>query len=94
MEAAPRDNVINARNYGCIIGILLRAVVFYVKEVPALLEKDGLLNLTPERESKLEKLAGLPQPYSIASDFFQKPIADSDKLIQAGTNRWRRKPRN
>jgi hypothetical protein len=91
VEAAPRDNVVNARNYGCMIGILLRGVVFYMKEVPAILEKDGLLNLTPERESKLEQLAGLPQLFAMASDFFNKPISDGDTLIEAGAEQVNKK---
>ena len=55
VETAPRDNKFVARDYGRIIGILLRGVVFYFKEVPALLKKDGLLDLTERTGRKAGK---------------------------------------
>lgn len=87
IESAPRDNKFVARDYGRIIGFLLRGVVFYVKEVPALLKKDGLLDLTKERAEKLEKEAGFPLLFSMASQTLQKPISNKDELIQEGGER-------
>ncbi len=91
VDAAPRDNVVNAHNFGVMIGILLRGVVFYVKDVPAILEKDGLTNLSPEREAKFEKLAGLPQLFEKATEFFKKPVTDGETLVDAGAEHLGRK---
>jgi len=87
IESAPRDNKFAARDHGRIIGSILRGVVFYLKEVPALLEKDGLLDLTEARAEKIEKEAGLPLLFSMASQTFQKPISNEDELMQAGSER-------
>ena len=87
VEAAPRDKVVNAHNYGCLIGILLRWVVFYFKEAPEQFKKYGLMDLTPEQEKRLEQVAGLPLLFATASDLFKKPITDGDALIEAGTDR-------
>jgi hypothetical protein len=84
VETAPRENQFIARHYGQLVGMLLRGVVFYFKEVPALLKKDGLLDLTEEQETKLERFSGMPLLVLAASETLQKPISNKDELIEAG----------
>ena len=91
VTAAPRDQVVKAHNYGYLIGILLRGVVFWVKEAPEKLKQDGLMDLTPEQDKKLEQVAGLPVLFAAASAFFQKPITDGDALMEAGADRTQKK---
>jgi hypothetical protein len=91
IESDPRENKFVARDYGRIVGFILRGVVFYVKEVPALLKDDGLLDLTDERAEKLKKEAGLPMLFAMASQTFQKPIANEEALIQEGGERVKEK---
>jgi hypothetical protein len=90
-EMAPRDNQFVARHYGQIIGLLLRGVVFYFKEAPALLKKDGLLDLSEEQEKKLEKFGGLPLLFSVATEIFQKPISSEDELAEASIEKSKKK---
>ena len=64
--------------------MLLRGVVFFLKDAPAQLKQDGMLDLSKEKKSKLEEFAGLPLLFSAASKQFQKPISNQDELIKAG----------
>lgn len=41
VKAAPREKEFSARNFGRIVGMLLRGDVFFVKEAPAKLKQDG-----------------------------------------------------
>ena len=49
-----RENKISFRNYGRIVGMLLRGVVFFFKDAPALLKQDSLLDLNQDQKAKLE----------------------------------------
>ncbi len=91
VESVPRDNKLVARDYGRTIGILLRGAVFYLKEVPALLKKEGFLDLTKEQDEKAEKVAGLPVLFSMMSQTFQKPISNEDELFREGGERVAKK---
>lgn len=91
IETAPRDNKFVARDYGRMTGMMLRGAVFYLKEAPAMLKKEGLLDLPKEKDEKLEHFAGLPVLFSAASQSFQKPITNEDELIQGATERGQQK---
>jgi len=84
VKAAPGRTKFSCRNYGRIVGMLLRGVVFFLKEAPAQLKQDGLLNLSPEQKAKLEPHAGLPLLFAAAGKQFQKPISNHEELLKAG----------
>ena len=84
VEIAPKDNQFVARHYGQLIGVLLRAAVFFLKDAPALLKREGLWDLTKEQEAKLDKMSGLPLLFSVASEKFQKPVSNGDQLVEVG----------
>jgi len=84
VKASPRRTKFSCRNYGRIVGMLLRGVVFLLKEAPAQLKRDGLLDLSPEQKTKLEAHAGLPLLFAAATKQLQKPISNQEELLKAG----------
>jgi hypothetical protein len=84
VDVAPKGKEFNARNYGRIVGMLLRGASFWFKDAPAQLKQEGLLDLSPEQEQKLEKMAGLELLFTVASQRFAKPVANQEELLQAG----------
>ena len=86
VKAAVRENKISFRNYGRVVGMLLRGAVFFFKDAPALLKQDGLLDLNKDQEAKLEKFTGTPLLLAAASDTLQKPISNEDELHQASAD--------
>jgi len=85
MEMAPRDNQFIARQYGQIVGLLLRGVVVYLREFPEILKKHGLeemLHLTDEQGKKLDEISGMPLIISAASEYLHKPITNEGELFE------------
>jgi hypothetical protein len=74
-----------ARNYGRMVGVLLRGVTYFVKEVPAELKREGLLDLSPEKKQKLQTMLDIPAILAFASNKLARPIANEDELMQAGS---------
>ncbi|MEI6198068.1 MAG: hypothetical protein WCS42_27445, partial [Verrucomicrobiota bacterium] len=58
VNMAPQGNKYHARKSGQMVGMLIRAAHYYWKDAPALLKREGLANLTPEQEMKLDRLVG------------------------------------
>lgn len=79
---APRSKKYHARNCGQMIGFVIRAGLFYWKEVPAGLERDGLLKLTPERSQKLEKASGWELMLPHASKLAGRPMTTKAQLAK------------
>lgn len=84
VEAAPAKDKFDARGYGRIVGMLLRGASFWFKDVPAQLQAEGLLNLTPKQEEKIEKMSGMEQVFPVASEHFKQPITNETELLAAG----------
>ncbi|HWN95775.1 MAG TPA: hypothetical protein VNT99_12130 [Methylomirabilota bacterium] len=74
----------DARHYGRLLGMLLRGAAFVFKEAPAQIKREGLSDLSPAQEQKLEKMAGLEVLFRVGSERFQKPIHNEDELVEAG----------
>ncbi len=83
--AAPQAEPFDLRNYGRIIGVLLRASVFVFKDAPAILKREGLLDLTEEREQKIDQMSGVELLLPFASEKFQQPISNEDELLSAAS---------
>ena len=81
----------DARSYGRLVGVLMRGIVHFGKEVPAQLKRDGLLDLDPEKEKKLESMFDIPAILAFVSAKLQRPISNNDELIQAGTEELERR---
>ena len=69
----------DARNYGQMVGFMLRAITYFCKEVPAELKREGLLELDPEKEKKIEAMIDMTAILSFASEKFKRPIADESE---------------
>jgi hypothetical protein len=79
---APSGNQISAFKIGQLTGFFIRAAIFYWKEAPAQLERDGLNKLTPEQEQKLEKALGWELLLPEASELAGRSIRGKDELIK------------
>jgi hypothetical protein len=84
VDATPKDKTFNARNYGRMVGMLLRGATFWWKDVPTQLKQDGFNDLSPEREEKLDKIAGLRLLLPIASEQFKTTITNEEELLKVG----------
>ena len=74
----------DARNFGRMFGLLLRAGVFVGKEVEPLLKKDGLLDLSKTDEKKIEAVGGIEHLFPVASEKFKRPIRNEHQLFSQG----------
>jgi len=83
VELAPQGKF-DPRSYGRRVGMLIRGAAFFFKEASAQMKREGLLDLSPEQEQKLEKMAGLDVVFRAASERWQKPIRNEDELVEAG----------
>jgi hypothetical protein len=84
VAAAPQEKL-DARNYGRIVGTLLRGIIFFCKDVPAGLKREGLLDLDSEKNKKIETMLDIPAIIAFASEKFKRPISNKDELIEAAT---------
>jgi len=87
VNMAPQGNKYHARNVGQLVGLLIRIAHFYWKDVPRILEREGLNKLTPEQEMKLEKLSGWEVGMAQASRLAGCPITTKAQLIEFLTRR-------
>lgn len=75
----------DARNFGRMVGLLLRGAVFIGKEYEPLLKREGLLDLSSAEEKKIEDVAGIEHLFPVASKKFNRPIHNENQLFnQAG----------
>lgn len=81
MIALDTKGQFDARNFGRMVGIFLRAGVFAGKEIEPALKKDGLLNLSKAEEKKIEDVAGIEHLFPLASKKFNRPIRNENQLI-------------
>jgi hypothetical protein len=75
----------DARNYGRMVGLFLRGFIHFSKEVPAQLKQEGLMDLNPENEKKVEAMVDMPAIVAFASEKFGQTITNEDELAKAGT---------
>ena len=87
VNMAPNGKKYHARNSGQVVGLLIRTGIFYWKEVPAMLERDGFNKLTPEQEKKLEKLTGWEVGMAQASQLAGHPINTKAQFTKFWTRR-------
>jgi hypothetical protein len=71
----------DVRNFGRMVGLLLRAGVFLGKEFEPILKKAGLLDLSKTDEKKIEAIAGIEHLFPVASKKFNRPIRNENQLI-------------
>ena len=71
----------DARNFGRMVGLLLRAGVFLGKEFEPILKKAGLLDLSKTDEKKIEGIAGIEHLFPVASKKFNRPIRNEHQLF-------------
>jgi hypothetical protein len=82
---APKNdhaNEANAFKIGQMIGFLVRAAIYFFKEVPAQIDRDGLNKLTPEQSQKMGKIAGLELLSPHASELAGRTITGKSELIK------------
>jgi hypothetical protein len=83
VSMAPKDgqsNVVIAGKCGQMFGLLIRAAIFYWKEAPAQIEREGFNQLTSEQSQKLEKMFGWELLIPEASELAGRPIITRDEL--------------
>jgi hypothetical protein len=83
-DLAPRGKF-DARNYGRMVGIVLRGIIYFCKEVPRGLKKDGLLDLDAGQEKRVEGMIDMGPVFAFASEKFQRPICNDGELMEAGS---------
>ncbi len=83
-DLSPQEKF-DARNYGRIVGFMIRGIIHLCQEVPAQFKREGLSDLSPEKEKKLEAMFDTPAILAFASNKFGRVIANEDELIKAGT---------
>jgi hypothetical protein len=71
----------DARNFGRMIGLMLRAGVFVFKEIEPLLRKEGLWDLSKGEERRLKEISGLELLFPIASKNWKLPIRNENQLL-------------
>jgi hypothetical protein len=81
----------DARNFGRMVGVILRGIIHFSKEVPAQLKREGLLDLSPEKEKKVESMIDMPAIVAFATEKLGQPISNEDELVKAGTVELERK---
>ena len=82
VRMAPKDNQVNAYKTGQMVGLLIRIGIYYWKEMPAEIEREGLNKLTPEKEQKLEKMSGWELLSPHASELAGRPITSQKELLK------------
>lgn len=89
VNLAPMTKKFHARKHGQFIGLLIRMALFYWKDAPATLEREGLNKLSQEQEAKLEKLVGWEPMCRHASNLAGRPITTKAQAIKFYTARIR-----
>ena len=82
VNLAPAAKKYHARKNGQLLGLLIRMVIFYWKDAPAIWERDGFNRLTAEQEAKLEKLAGWEAACRHASQLAGRPITTKKQVMK------------
>jgi hypothetical protein len=84
VSMAPKNNQANEENAskcGQMLGLLIRMGYFYLREIPAQLERDGLNKLTAEQNQKLEKMSGLELMIPEVSELAGRPITSKEEVL-------------
>jgi len=82
VNMAPMGNKYHARKAGQIIGLLIRAAIFWSKQASVILEREGLTKLSVEQEKKLEKLIGWEFACAQASKLTGRPITTKAQVMK------------
>jgi len=82
INLAPQGGKYHARKSGQMVGLLIRAVFFFWKDVRSLSQRDGLDTLTQEQKKKLEKVAGWEVAMAQASQLAGRPIKTKAQLAK------------
>jgi|ERR1035438_2906516 hypothetical protein len=80
---APTDNQpneMNAFKCGQMVGLCIRMAVYFYKDVPAQMERDGFNKFTPEQNHKLENMIGWELLSPHASELAGRPITGKVEL--------------
>jgi len=72
------------RKCGRCVGLILRGAAFFFNEASAQMKREGLLDLSPVQEKKLEDMAGLNVVFQATSELWQKTVRNKDELVEAG----------
>jgi len=87
IKMAPVGQEYDARKAGQYFGLLIRMAIFWWREAEVIWEQDGLAKLTPEKEKRLEKMAGWELACVHASKVAGRPITTKGQLIRF----WKRR---
>jgi hypothetical protein len=71
----------DARNFGRMTGLLLRAGVFVFKEIEPMLRKEGLGDLSKSEKAKIKEISGMELLFPIASKKFSLRITNENQLL-------------
>ena len=80
VDMAPQGPRKLPNKIGRVIGLMIRMVIFYWKEVPAIIESEGFNRLTAAQEQKLEKASGWQLLLPQASQEAGRPIKTQAQL--------------
>lgn len=85
VRMAPKENQspeTSAGKAGQLVGLMIRAAIFYWKEAPAQIEREGLNKLPPAQEQKLDKVVGWELLEAQASELAGRPISGRAEVIK------------
>jgi hypothetical protein len=85
VQMAPKNNnpgVENAAKTGQMIGLFIRGAIYFWKDVPAQIKRDGLDNLPPEKKQKLENMIGWDLLSPEASELAGRPITNKAEILK------------
>jgi hypothetical protein len=85
VKMAPQNDHANEENafkVGQMLGLLIRMAIYFWKEVPAQIEREGFNKFTPEQNQKLEKLSGWELLSPEASELAGRPINSKEALFK------------
>jgi hypothetical protein len=71
---------LNWRNYGRCVGLIERCKTFLKYDVPRLLKKDGLDNLTKEQQAKIDAVSGEAEMRMYYLNVLKRPLDDKISL--------------
>jgi hypothetical protein len=80
VDMAPQGQRKLQNKIGRVIGLTIRMVIFYWKDVPAVIKQEGFNNLTTAQEQKIEKAFGWQLLLPQASQEAGRPIKTKSQL--------------
>jgi hypothetical protein len=89
VNMAPQGGKHHGRKSGQMVGLLIRAVLFFWKDIQSQSRRDGLDRLTPGQKKKRDKAAGWEVAMAQASQLAGRPIKTKAQLATFWTGRLR-----